>query len=277
MACGSIVNFLKDGGLQTAAVLYLQEYGQEGKRMIFVHEYDYKYEAGMLHSVLLDFPEILRGDFGKMANMEKLYQRMSAWLLLERAVQKEYGLENLKALDIRRTGKGKPWSAAYPKLQFNISHCDAACACAVSAESVGIDVEKRFPYRETLAKKVCHAEEWNCLMRAGEADAEGGTDHGDTNRAEFLRLLWSAKESIVKLEGSGLGYGMGRLNLMPLLRKCAADALDIFQASDIRCEGWLDGIGELRLHIRRTEHYTLAICGSHVEDEIVNVDQLIKS
>lgn len=245
--------------------------------MISVHEYDYKYETGTLYSALLDFPEILRGDFGKMANIEKLYQRISAWLLLERAVQKEYGLENLKALDIRRTEKGKPWSAAYPELQFNISHCDAACACAVSVEPVGIDVEKRFPYRETLAKKVCHAEEWDYLMRAEEAGAEGGTDHGYTNRAEFLRLLWSAKESIVKLEGSGLGYGMGRLNLMPLLRKCAADVSDIFRASDIRCEGWLDGIGELQLHIRRTEYYTMAICGNRVEDEIVNVDQLIKN
>lgn len=236
--------------------------------MIFLYEYDYKYETGALYSALMNLPEVLRRDFEKMADTEKLYQRLSAWLLLEEAVRREYGLGNLKELDIRRTEKGKPWSAAYPRLQFNISHCDTACACVVSAEAVGIDVEKKFPYREALAGKVCHEEEWKYLMKLEAISDEECADNGHLNRAEFLRILWSAKESIVKMEGSGLGYGMGRLNLMPLLRMCGKDAPDILQAPDISCEGWLEGIGKLQLRVRRTERYTLAVCGNNVEKEL---------
>lgn len=137
---------------------------------------------------------------------EKLRQRLTAWKLLETAVRREWKLSGLSELGVERTSNGKPYSSARPKLHFNLSHCGTACACILSETEAGIDVERLFPYKPSLAKAVCTDQEWKFLCSLDEKERE-----------RTLRLLWSMKESYVKLDGRGLSYGMKEVDLFSLL------------------------------------------------------------
>lgn len=145
---------------------------------------------------------------------EEISQHRLAYLLLERALgenwpdlgQTESGgdadpvavkglAENVcKKYRYGRTDLGKPYLADYPQIQFNLSHCRDCVACAVDDLPVGIDVEKRFPWKENLAKRICHPLEWELLMKMAD-----GTD-----RAACLNLIWSRKESYLKCIGTGI-------------------------------------------------------------------------
>lgn len=137
---------------------------------------------------------------------EKLRQRLTAWKLLETAVRREWRLSGIEELGVERTPAGKPYSSTHPKLYFNLSHCDTACACILSETEAGIDVERPFSYKPSLAKAVCTDQEWKFLCSLEEKERE-----------RTLRLLWSMKESYVKLDGRGLSYGMKEVELFSLL------------------------------------------------------------
>lgn len=229
--------------------------------MIVVCEYDGSADSCLLQEYSRQLP--LPGDDCpvKGVRWKKRRERILAWMLLAWAVEYEFGKRMtdgghvppdqpelrrggqteysavLSRLDICRTEHGKPYSASHPEIQFNISHCDTACACIVGDAEAGIDVERFFAYRENLARKVCHHQEAELIASMTQEERENQ-----------LRYLWSLKESFVKLDGRGLGYGMDRINLAPLL-------------SSVQKEQWrrqrLDGLVYLT---GRTSSCTLAAC-----------------
>lgn len=172
---------------------------------IYVCEYDGMAEERALQEYAGTLPLELREGWRKPPLWEKTRQRILAWRLLETAVLKEYGY-GLAQLAVRRGKQGKPYSSAHSELFFNISHCETACACIVGTREAGIDIERRFGYKENLAKKICHADEWRLFLSMEQKQ-----------RQEQLQLLWSMKESYVKMDGRGLGYGVERINLAGLL------------------------------------------------------------
>lgn len=158
----------------------------------------------------------------------KCRERILAWLLLEYAVRKERGY-SLDELKIGRMDKGKPYSISHPEICFNLSHCEIASACAVGAEKCGIDIERKFPYRESLAKKICHEKEREFFLGqlsggcqtsfAAVGRIEGNDCAPDTGkfRERQLQILWSLKEAYVKKDGRGLSYGMDRISFGELM------------------------------------------------------------
>lgn len=136
---------------------------------------------------------------------EQMRQRLVARAVLDYALQKEFGI-SLAELGWAEQKGGKPYSMRYPEIKFNISHCESACACAVGVTDVGIDIEKKFAYRNSLARKICHDVEWEILC---ELDEE--------KRTQQLWYLWSLKESFVKWNGKGLAYGMDRISFAEVL------------------------------------------------------------
>lgn len=170
---------------------------------------------------------------------QKFRERLIAWLLLGYAFQKEYGLLP-EELAISRTEKGKPYSASHPEYYFNLSHCSAACACVLSEREVGIDVERRFPFRLSLARRICTPGEWEQIMRFDGA-----------KRERLLQVAWSMKESYVKKNGQGIGYGVERVDVTACLKNGRQD-------------GYL---------VRSEERYTLAVCGARQEDVVCTVPE----
>lgn len=112
-----------------------------------------------------------------------------AWLLLAQAVRQEYGL--LLQEDFCFAPGGKPYLSGYPKLHFNLSHCNKAVACAISSAPIGLDVEQIQPVKDSVLRFVCNAEEIAQVQQA-------------PNPQIAFCQLWTQKESLLKLSGEGL-------------------------------------------------------------------------
>lgn len=228
--------------------------------MIYVCEYDDQADDRRLQergrALLLPFLEEFPD--GSERRRRKLRERILSRLLLDFALKREYGC-SLTELDIVPGPGGKPESRLRPEIRFNLSHCDTACACMVGTCEAGIDVERKFSYRENLAHRVCSTGEWSVFAKL-EADA----------RREQLHFLWSLKESYVKWNGRGLVYGMQRIDLseyLPLvLQPGESRILDGTGQKGRQEEAHRHGAGDSErtevpgFWIRNEESYTVAVC-----------------
>ena len=77
---------------------------------------------------------------------------------------------------------------------------------------VGIDVERKLSYNETLMRRICTEEE-----QALFADCQN-----DTERADLLSVLWPMKESYVKRDGRGLSCRLDQVSCAAYLREYRA-------------------------------------------------------
>lgn len=123
---------------------------------------------------------------------EALYQRDLSRRLLTWAMKREYGAEPA-ALHMARGPHGKPYFTDFP-VKFSLSHCRGLVCCALSEKEIGVDAERVRPYDPRLARRVCTPEELEYLASAPD-------------QAETLTILWTLKESLMKLTGKGMGYG----------------------------------------------------------------------
>ncbi len=196
--------------------------------LIYVCEYDGTADDAFLEKCAAGLPFSLKKGWAESAQWGKVRARILAWMLLayalccHRETSAADGTEDadgffwqneIRRLAICRNAHGRPYSSAQPELQFNLSHCDEACACIVSDQPAGIDVERRFPYRARLEQNICHEEELE-LLRCLTVQ----------QREQWLWYLWSLKESFVKLDGRGLGYGMKNANFAGLIREAMQES-----------------------------------------------------
>lgn len=243
--------------------------------MIYICEYTHFLQQDLLGRLAAELPLTLPEGWQMGRKWEKARQRILAWLLLAYGLEQENILQDsreqnstaeactqkltklFEQLAIRRTADGKPYSAAVPKLAFNLSHCDTACACIIgdalqcethsetkAFPTVGIDVERKFPYKEKLNRSLCHEKERAVLQKL---------DLGEQQRQQ--QILWSLKESLVKLDGRGLGYGMRELDLSAYLPIENGE-----QRQQIQMKKRTLQEAEYRLQIQTEEAYTLAAC-----------------
>ena len=95
---------------------------------------------------------------------------------------------------------GKPFFVNHPNLHFSLSHSGGEVAIAFSRTPIGFDVEKK----ERRADFVSIAQRFFSVAEAAQIAAAG-------ERAASLFVdLWTAKEAILKLEGSGISGGLER-------------------------------------------------------------------
>ena len=122
-------------------------------------------------------------------NDPRAYARsLGAELLLAAALQ-DIGLSAAEPLEISRGEGGKPRIAGGP--EFSLSHSGEQVLCALSDEPVGADLQQLRPYNPALVRRFFTAEEGAWLEEQRERDLA-------------FSLLWSLKESYVKLLGSGI-------------------------------------------------------------------------
>jgi len=147
--------------------------------------------------------------------------------------------------EVDRQPGGKPFLINIPELHFSLSHTGREVALVFSRSPVGFDMEK--PGRQTdfltLAKRFFTATEVAAIVAAGN-------DAGPC----FLEL-WTAKEAILKLEGTGISGGLDRARILS------------------ESEGNLDG---RRVYLHRLEWPGLiAKLAAFEEPREVNVRELI--
>jgi 4'-phosphopantetheinyl transferase len=99
---------------------------------------------------------------------------------------------------------GKPFFINIPDLHFSLSHTGNNVALVFSRSPVGFDMEKserRIDFL-ALAKRFFTATEVAAIV-------EAGNDAGP-----FFLELWTAKEAILKLEGTGISGGLDRARIL---------------------------------------------------------------
>ncbi len=159
---------------------------------------------------LLVLPESRR----KKAERYRFYKdrvlSVVAGSLLTYALMESFGLLNLPKMT--EGEHGKPVLKDHPEIFFNLSHCQAAVACAVSTGEVGIDVEESKVGIARIAKRY-FSERENARIAAEKDQAV---------REIFYRRIWTLKEAYGKYTGRGLFYDLRGKDFSLLLKNGAA-------------------------------------------------------
>ncbi len=118
-------------------------------------------------------------------------QRLSvaAYLLLQKALRLEYGIEERPEFNCN--ANGKPLLKGHPDMHFSLSHCREAVACVLSDKPVGVDIETLDQYDEEMARRVMNDNEMSQILSSA-------------NPAMVFTRLWTMKESFYKMTGSPL-------------------------------------------------------------------------
>lgn len=112
-----------------------------------------------------------------------------SYLMLCQVLNEHFGIAEPPEFDYNE--HGKPMLRDHADIFFNISHCREAIACVVSHQPVGIDIERVGRGNDRLTSYVMsEAEQLQIRQSADPA-------------VEFTRL-WTMKEAIVKLRGTGI-------------------------------------------------------------------------
>lgn len=120
-------------------------------------------------------------------------QHRLAYRLLEQSIRENWPETEKEPFHYIAAPGGKPRLEGHPEIHFNISHCAACAACALGDAPVGIDVENRFPWKESLAARICHPLERERLRKLEPEEQE-----------QWLNRIWSRKESYLKYLGTGI-------------------------------------------------------------------------
>ena len=115
-----------------------------------------------------------------------------------RKIAASYTGKNPSKLELETTPEGKPFLKCTPHLHFNLSHYEDFVFIAFSCEPVGFDIENisRKSDFQRLAKRFFHPQEMELMDRSAKP-----------KQVTFLEI-WTAKESILKLFGTGIASGL---------------------------------------------------------------------
>ena len=162
---------------------------------VFVFSKLNQLEASVVERAMAVLPASRREKALRRHTENKKRQSMLAYLLLIYGLRKKTGCLMRPEL----VGEGKPYIRDWEELQCSISHCSAAVAAVVDDAPVGVDIEALRPYQKKLAGFVCSEEE------LAEIEASLNPDVAFT-------VLWTKKESFIKLHGGSVGPGMKQLS-----------------------------------------------------------------
>ena len=130
---------------------------------------------------------------------------------------------------------GKPYLRDSDNFFFNVTHGGRIAAIAVSDKPVGIDVEPIRPFEEDMLHRVFLPEE---LAAAPNCDRE-----------RFYTALWTVKESLMKLFGTGLSLDPKEIRVSFGTHVIA------------RCAGY--DCGSLRFFTQLLDDHILTVCSSY--------------
>ncbi len=135
------------------------------------------------------FPEWRRDKMLRYKHLKGRVQNGLAYLLLIKALREEGVFNELP--EFYYNEHGKPFLKNYSNWFFSLSHCKTAVCCVLSEKEIGIDIEEIASFKESLAEYVCNKKELEML-------------HDSDNKADMFYRLWTKKESVFKMLGTGI-------------------------------------------------------------------------
>lgn len=128
---------------------------------------------------------------------EKANEHQAALELLKYGLKREYGINKLPA--IAKDSMGKPFFSEIPQICFNYSHSQEGILCGLHTSPIGVDIQGRIAFKESLVRRLCHPMEKKKLEEARDKE-------------EILTRIWTAKESCLKYMGIGLRKDLRELD-----------------------------------------------------------------
>ena len=144
----------------------------------------------------------------KIKISSKRKQSIGAELLLNHAVQECYPQFH-PPFDIVCGERGRPEFKSIP-LHFNVSHSGKYVACAISDESVGLDIEDSLEFKPLVSQRFFNEKELKLIEEARDKD-------------RCFARIWTAKESVAKYYGIGLAMKFSEIDTIE------SDKYHIFQ------------------------------------------------
>lgn len=217
-----------------------------------------------------------REKVAKLKNKKAAYVSMTAGLLLQEVVEREFGLKPEDIL-IGRGENGKPYLKEYPEYQYNISHSGDMVMMAYSRQELGVDIEE-LRVKDTKVAKRCFGLHEYLYVLNGSNDRDGsalsGCEDDDLNirilpepeqalleqgtaddveeaeiKAERSRRffeIWTLKEAYLKLTGKGISVPLSSFEV-DVVNKCVKDEA-------------------LKYYTGEVDNYIYAICAEDVSD-----------
>ena len=111
------------------------------------------------------------------------------YIELLRGLRLSYGIEEMPAFSFNE--HGKPQLKDFPDIHFSISHCREAVGCLVSNRPCGLDIEHIRKAKEDLVRYTMSPQEVEAI-------------YADPFPNIAFTRLWTQKEAILKLAGTGI-------------------------------------------------------------------------
>ncbi len=124
---------------------------------------------------------------------EDKVRSVCAYRLLQKGLLLEYGIKDSPIFEYSEYGK--PSIIGFPDIHFNISHCQNAIVCGISNAPIGVDIENIRDVKDEFVN-YCFNETEISLV-----------EHSISPGLQFA-ILWTRKESYLKLHGKGINNDM---------------------------------------------------------------------
>lgn len=146
---------------------------------------------------------------------------------------------------------GKPVMRDLPDIHFNLSHCKGGAACIAGDKPVGIDIETKRPFKESLAHYIFADEDYDMIKNSKNPD-------------EMFTKLWTVKEAVGKMLGTGLNGSMKK----PVCMEDSEAGWKVWTLVLPKCfSGWLyldelEQLAESKKSFNHKDKLFLSICQS---------------
>lgn len=191
-----------------------------------------------------------REKVAKLKNKKAAYVSMTAGLLLQEVVKREFGLKPEDIL-IGRGENGKPYLKEYPEYKYNISHSGDMVMMAYSMQELGVDIEELRVKDMKVARRCFTPCEYLYVLN-GSSECDGAVPAGfevDALNIEVSRRffeIWTLKEAYLKLTGKGISVPLSSFEV-DVENKCVKDEA-------------------LKYYTGEVDNYIYAICAEDVSE-----------
>lgn len=196
-----------------------------------------------------------REKVAKLKNKKAAYVSMTAGLLLQGVVEREFGLKPDDIL-IGKGENGKPYLKEYPEYKYNISHSGDMVMMAYSKQELGVDIEE-IRVKDTKVAKRCFVPHEYLYVLNGNDDSDEtvydepvfdgcGEDKMNAERSRRFFEIWTLKEAYLKLSGKGISVPLSSFEV-DVVNKCVKNEA-------------------LKYYTGEIDNYIYAICAEDVTD-----------
>ena len=157
-------------------------------KIYYVNDID-NFDEIFIEKCTVFFPEWRKEKMLRYRHTKGKIQNGLAYILLIHALRKEGIFKEMPEFCYNE--HDKPFLRNYPGWYFNFSHSKTSVCCVLSKKDVSIDIEEVGEYKENLAIYICNNKELNDL-------------HKSNNKKDDFYKLWTRKEAVFKLIGTGI-------------------------------------------------------------------------